>query len=159
MSEPTQDNSTPSNVSEHNTTQLTAQPTDATTYPIMSSNQETSKDIALREAIMELMLSPERLTHNAMAQRLNISRSTLERHIKAWFCSEGFVSWLKEEWLRLHQIVLKTDPALAYTTLASLIRHGAVEIDIASTQSDSMVRIVFDMTGPQESSKICDTQQ
>jgi len=80
-------------------------------------------------------------THEQIAQELQISRATVERDLRAFVESPQFRPWLKQEFLRLHAIILKEDPKECYRTIARLIRRAG---DISVNQANlTQIRIVF----------------
>ena len=63
----------------------------------------------------------EGLNRDQIAAKLNVTEKTIDRDYKAWVNSEDFETWLKEEWLRLHNIILKENPTEAYRQISRLV--------------------------------------
>ena len=49
------------------------------------------------------------------------SEKTIDRDFKAWVNSGDFETWLKEEWVRLHNIILRESPLEAYRQVSKLV--------------------------------------
>lgn len=56
-----------------------------------------------------------------IGKKLNVTERTIDRDIKAFVNSGDFETWLKEEWLRLHNQVIHDDPIEAYRNVSKLI--------------------------------------
>lgn len=63
----------------------------------------------------------EGLTHDEIAAKLHVSEKTIDRDVSAFINSGEFDVWLKEEFIALHPIMLKTYPELVYKELAHLM--------------------------------------
>ena len=63
----------------------------------------------------------EGLNRDQIAAKLNVTEKTIDRDYKAWVNSEDFETWLKEEWVRLHNIILHEDPTEAYRQISKLV--------------------------------------
>ena len=62
-------------------------------------------------------------TYDTIAQNLGVGHRTIDRDIQNWVNSGNFESWIKEEWLRLHNIILHEDPTEAYRNITKLVSH------------------------------------
>ena len=56
-----------------------------------------------------------------IGKKLGVTERTIDRDISAFVDSGRFESWLKEEWLRLHNQVIHDDPTEAYRNVTKLI--------------------------------------
>ncbi len=56
-----------------------------------------------------------------IGKKLGVTERTIDRDIKAFVNSGDFETWLKEEWLRLHNQVIHEDPVEAYRNVSKLI--------------------------------------
>ncbi len=73
--------------------------------------------------IVELLTTTS-LTHEQIAKKIGVSRSTLERDIRQWLNSEEFNTYFKQEWLSLHQEIKQSDPKECYRALTQLIKRS-----------------------------------
>jgi hypothetical protein len=60
-------------------------------------------------------------TRVQIGEACGVSEKTIDRDIGAWVQSGLFDQWLKEEFVRLHPIMVKTYPELVYKELARLM--------------------------------------
>ena len=63
------------------------------------------------------------LTSAQIGDKLGVTEKTIDRDLKAFINSGEFESWIKEEWLRLHNIILHEDPVEAYRNISKLVSH------------------------------------
>ena len=91
-----------------------------------------------RQAEVIKLLTTTQLTHEQIADQLNISRSTVERDINDFLNSDKFSTWLKNEWMRLHKIMLTDYPKEAHRALTQLIKRGGIEVQVL--QKDNIDR-------------------
>jgi K+/H+ antiporter YhaU regulatory subunit KhtT len=56
-----------------------------------------------------------------IGKQLGVTERTIDRDVKAFVNSGDFETWLKEEWLRLHNQVIHNDPIEAYRNVSKLI--------------------------------------
>jgi hypothetical protein len=63
----------------------------------------------------------EGLTHQEIGDKCKVTEKTIDRDITSWANSGLFDLWLKEEFLALHPIMVKTYPEIVYKELGHLI--------------------------------------
>jgi len=56
-----------------------------------------------------------------IARECHVTERTINRDKEAWLASGDFEVWLRDEWLRYHMLIGKTDPVEAYRQLSRLI--------------------------------------
>jgi len=61
------------------------------------------------------------LSHEKIGESCGVSKKTIDRDFKAWVNSGDFETWLKEEWVRLHNIILRESPLEAYRQVSKLV--------------------------------------
>ena len=61
------------------------------------------------------------LTYQKIASECKVTERTINRDVKKWVQSGAFEEWIKEEWLRLHGVMLKGYPDLAYKEVSRLV--------------------------------------
>ena len=50
-----------------------------------------------------------------------VTSRTIDRDVYAWVESGGFETWIKQEWLRLHNQIIHEDPAEAYRQITKIL--------------------------------------
>ena len=81
----------------------------------MSLTTQTKRRLPTIKA--SLMLG---LNRGQIAEKLHVNEKTIDRDFKTWVASNDFEIWLKEEWLRLHNLVLHEDLIEAYKQISKL---------------------------------------
>ena len=92
------------------------------------------------------------LTRDQIGAKCGRTEKTIDRDIKAWVESGQFETWIKEEWIRLHHIIIHENPTEAYRQLTRLLgqtltrrieskaeiteRIELVEIDVSETEDE-----------------------
>jgi len=61
------------------------------------------------------------LNYEQIGTKCGVTEKTIDRDVKAWVDSGDFENWIKEEWIRLHQIVMNESPVEAYRNLTKLV--------------------------------------
>ena len=83
----------------------------------MSLSQQTRPRLP---RIKEGLLKGDNYT--VIGEACAVTRRTIDRDIATWIESEEFETWIKEEWLRLHQIIIDKDPGHAYDKVTQLFQ-------------------------------------
>ena len=60
-------------------------------------------------------------TKDAIALLCHVTEKTIDRDLKQFRASNEFEDWLREEWQRLHYIILNENPTEAYRQLSRLL--------------------------------------
>jgi hypothetical protein len=60
-------------------------------------------------------------TSQEIADQLHVRRETIERDKQAFRSSGIFEDWIREEWMRLHQIIVEEEPSEAYRQVSRLV--------------------------------------
>jgi len=63
----------------------------------------------------------EGLTITQIAKKCSVYEKTIDRDLRVFRQSGEFEAWLKEEWMRLHHIIIKQNPTEAYKQITRLI--------------------------------------
>lgn len=63
----------------------------------------------------------EGLNRTKIGEKCGVTEKTIDRDVRAWVDSGLFEVWLKEEFLRLHSLISKTYPELAYKEVSRII--------------------------------------
>ena len=63
----------------------------------------------------------EGLTRPVLGKRCGVTEKTIDRDIKAWVNSGLFETWIREEFLDLHNYVRDADPVEAYRQVSKLV--------------------------------------
>ena len=58
-----------------------------------------------------------------ISQLLNLRRETVNRKIQRWIKTEDFETWIKEEFLRLHNKIIQLNPEEAYRQVTKLVSN------------------------------------
>ena len=74
------------------------------------------------------------LNYTQIGQQCGVTEKTIDRDIKAWVQSGDFERWLREEWLRLHAIIINQNPEEAYKQLSKLLGKTLVRRIEAKTE-------------------------
>ena len=61
------------------------------------------------------------LSYDQIADKLGVGHRTIDRDIKRWLESGDFELWIKEEWIRLHNIIIHDNPEEAYRNITKLV--------------------------------------
>ena len=61
------------------------------------------------------------LDYDQIAEKCGRTRRTIDRDISSWLESGEFETWIKEEWVRLHQQIIHDDPTEAYRQVSKLV--------------------------------------
>lgn len=61
------------------------------------------------------------LSYGQIGGILGVTEKTIDRDIKAWLESGDFETWVKEQWVELHQKVTKETPVEAYKQVSKLL--------------------------------------
>lgn len=61
------------------------------------------------------------LNYTQIGAKCGVTERTIDRDVKVWVSSGDFEDWIKEEWIRLHQIVVNESPIEAYKNLTKLV--------------------------------------
>ena len=56
-----------------------------------------------------------------IAEECGVTEKTIDRDLKKWRQSGDFVDWIKQEWVRLHHVVVTENPVEAYRQLTRLL--------------------------------------
>ena len=63
------------------------------------------------------------LTYIQIGESCGVTERTIDRDVKAWVESGEFETWIKQEWVRLHNIILHEDPVEAYRQITKILGH------------------------------------
>jgi len=80
-------------------------------------------------------------TYTQIGEKLGVQKRTIDRDLKAFRQSGEFEAWLKEEWMRLHHIIIKQNPVEAYKQITRLIGHTITRRIEAKTEHKETVKI------------------
>jgi hypothetical protein len=72
--------------------------------------------------IKQGLLTGETITQ--IAEACNVRDKTIDRDLREFRQNGNFEDWLKEEWMRLHLIVLRHDPVEAYQQVTRLLGNA-----------------------------------
>jgi len=61
------------------------------------------------------------LNYEQIGEKCGVTEKTIDRDVKVWVDSGLFEVWIKEEWLRLHAIIIHEDPVEAYRQISKLL--------------------------------------
>ena len=61
------------------------------------------------------------LTYEQIGNKLGVTRRTIDRDVHSWLNTGDFETWLKEEWVRLHNIIIHNDPTEAYRQVTKIL--------------------------------------
>ena len=61
------------------------------------------------------------LNYTQIGAKCGVTEKTIDRDINAWVESGRFETWIKKEWVRLHNIILHEDPTEAYRNISKLV--------------------------------------
>lgn len=61
------------------------------------------------------------LNYVQIGKKCGVTEKTIDRDVKSWIESGDFETWIKEEWLRLHNQIIHDSPALAYKEISRLV--------------------------------------
>lgn len=61
------------------------------------------------------------LNYTQIGSKCGVTEKTIDRDVKAWVESGQFETWIKQEWMRLHQIIIHEDPMEAYRNISKLV--------------------------------------
>ena len=67
-----------------------------------------------------------------------VTEKTIDRDVKAWVESGEFETWVKQEWIRLHGLIVKAYPEIAYKELSRII--GRMVTRKVETKEDVTIR-------------------
>ena len=67
------------------------------------------------------------LNRDEIGRECGVTEKTIDRDIKAWLQTGLFEQWLREEWLRLHNIIIQHNPVEAYRQLTKLLGKTLVQ--------------------------------
>jgi len=79
------------------------------------------------------------LTTQQIGDKLGVTEKTIDRDLKAFRQSGEFEAWLKEEWMRLHHIIIKQNPTEAYKQITRLIGQTITRRIEARTEIEKTV--------------------
>ena len=79
-------------------------------------------------------------TSEQIAKECGVKRQTIERDKQEWRQSGDFEDWIKEEWMRLHLLIQKQDPVIAYREITRLLGKTLTQkVETALTQKEPFV--------------------
>lgn len=78
-----------------------------------------------------------------------VTERTIDRDVKAWVESRQFETWIKEEWLRLHTIILDKYPVEAYREVSRLLGKTLTQRIEAREQVEIKQAIIVKMWKPE----------
>jgi len=61
------------------------------------------------------------LNYTQIGKHCGVTEKTIDRDINKWLESGEFETWIKEEWVRLHQQIIHDDPTEAYRQVSKLV--------------------------------------
>ena len=61
------------------------------------------------------------LNYTKIGTSCGVTEKTIDRDVRAWVDSGLFETWVKQEWMRLHGIIVKAYPELAYKELSRIV--------------------------------------
>jgi len=101
------------------------------------------------------------LNYEQIGTKCGVTEKTIDRDVHAWVQSGEFETWIKEEWLRLHNIILHEDPIEAYkqiTKLFSRMVTRKMEVKEEIKIEEKQVAILADYTRAIEAASERDIQ-
>jgi hypothetical protein len=91
----------------------------------------------------------EGLNYTTIGKKCGVTERTIDRDVHAWLESGQFETWIKQEWLRLHNIVLRKHPVEAYKQITRLLGQTLtrrMEVKEEIKVEEKHVSIVADYT-------------
>lgn len=61
------------------------------------------------------------LNYTKIGTSCGVTERTIDRDVKAWVESGEFETWVKQEWVRLHGLIVKAYPEIAYKELSRIL--------------------------------------
>jgi len=108
-----------------------------------NANDNTPYEPAERLEIIKVNIGK---SYKELAKLCKCSMSTIYLDMQKWRAQGGFEDFLQEEFLNLHEIVRRSDPDIAYKTIAGLLgKHitrkieAGVTLDFGKQFTDLMV--------------------
>ena len=91
------------------------------------------------------------LNYTQIGTNCGVTEKTIDRDIKTWIESGQFETWIKEEWVRLHNLILHDNPTEAYRQISKIIaRMVTRKAELKTTEEikveEKHVTIVADYT-------------
>ena len=84
------------------------------------------------------------LTYEQIGDKIGVTRRTITRDIKTWLESGDFETWLKEEWMRLHNIIIHEDPVEAYRQITKIMsRMVTRRLETAHTETLREIKLTW----------------
>lgn len=82
-------------------------------------------------------------TLEEIARECGVTERTIYRDKEAWLASGDFETWLRDEWLRYHLLVGKTDPTEAYRQLTKLVGRQIAQRIHAEIKEEQKIEITW----------------
>ena len=61
------------------------------------------------------------LNYTQIGEKCGVQEKTIDRDIAKWLESGDFETWIKAEWVRLHNIIIHEDPTEAYKQVSKIL--------------------------------------
>lgn len=86
------------------------------------------------------------LNYENIGRKCGVTERTIDRDISNWVDSGQFETWIKEEWMRLHNIIVHEDPVEAYRQITKLVRRMVTQKVEAKEEIIEMKAIHVDIS-------------
>ena len=82
----------------------------------MSLSQQTRRRLPNIKAGLLIGLNYEQI-----GAKCGVTERTIDRDVHKWLQTGDFETWIKQEWVRLHNIIIHSDPTEAYRQVSKIM--------------------------------------
>lgn len=84
------------------------------------------------------------LNYTQIGNKCGVTERTIDRDIKVWLESGQFETWIKEEWIRLHNLIIHEEPVEAYRQLTKILAKMVTrKAELKTTEEIREIKLVW----------------
>jgi len=84
------------------------------------------------------------LNYTQIGEKCGVQEKTIDRDIAKWLESGDFETWIKAEWVRLHNLTIHDNPELAYKELSRILgRMVTRRVESKHTEEIREIKLIW----------------
>jgi len=84
------------------------------------------------------------LNYEQIGAKCGVTKRTIDRDIHIWLETGNFETWIKEEWVRLHNLTIHDNPELAYKELSRILgRMVTRRVESKHTEEIREIKLIW----------------